>query len=221
MTNDSSVRLNDSTRVEVFSDGVFAIVITILVLELRVPPHPPGQLLAALLHQWTSLLAFLVSFLYIGIVWMNHYALFARIRYVNLGLRWINMGILMTTALLPFPTGVLAEALREGNAADQQVAVALYALTAGLMSAAWLAVFPYLRDHPELVEEDTPSVYFHQQRMRPLTGVILYVVAAIVGVFHPWTGVLLFVGMVLYHALTSEGLHSAPFIGRFFRKSAP
>jgi uncharacterized membrane protein len=215
-----NVRLSDSTRVEAFSDGVFAIVITILVLELRVPPHQPGQLLGALLHQWTSLLAFIVSFLYIGIVWMNHHALFARVRYVDRGLHWINMGILMTTALLPFPTAVLADAFREGDLADQRVAVALYAITAGLMSAAWLAAFPYLRDHPQLVEEDTQPDYFHLQRTRPWTGVVLYFAAAVVGAFHPWSGIALFLVMVLYHALTSEGLHSAPVIGRFFRKPA-
>jgi uncharacterized membrane protein len=216
-TGSSSIRLNDSTRVETFSDGVFAIVITILVLELRVPAHEPGELLSALLHQWASLLGFVVSFVYIGIVWMNHHALFTRIRYVDRGLHWINMGILMTTALLPFPTAVLADALREADLADQRVAVALYALTAGLMSAAWLAVFPYLRDHPQLLEEDTPPTYFHLQRMRPWTGVILYLVAALIGAFHPWAGLLLFVVMVLYHALTSEGLQDAPLIGRWFK----
>jgi uncharacterized membrane protein len=212
----SHVRLSDSTRVEAFSDGVFAIVITILVLELRVPAHEPGQLLSALLHQWAGLLGFVVSFLYIGIVWMNHHALFTRVRFVDRGLHWINMGILMTTALLPFPTSVLADALREGNLADQRVAVALYALSAGLMSAVWLAVFPYLRDHPHLLERDTTPAYFHQQRMRPWTGVILYFVAAFTGAFVPWAGLLLLVVMVLYHALTSEGLQDAPLIGRFF-----
>jgi len=213
-----ATKLSESTRVEMFSDGVFAIVSTILVIELQVPHHEPGQLLPALLHQWASLLGYVVSFIYIGIAWMNHHALFNRVQYVNLGLQWINLGILLTTALLPFPTGVLAEALREGNLADQQVAVALYALTAGLMSAAWLPVFPYLRDHPELIEEGTESAYFHMQRMRPWTGVILYLLAAAVGAFYPWGGLLLFLVMMLYHAVTSEGLQNAPVLGRLFNE---
>lgn len=197
-----------------FSDGVFAIAITILVLELRVPHHQPGQLLPALLHQWGSLLAYVASFIYIGIVWMNHHALFARVRYVNLGLQWINLGILLTTALLPFPTGVLAEALSEGNLADLQVAVALYALTACAMSAAWIPIFPYLRDHPELVQDGTESCYFHLQRMRPWTGVGLYLLGAVVGAFYPLAGLLLFLVMMLFHAITSEGSQTGPILGR-------
>lgn len=188
-----------------FSDGVFAIAITILVLELRVPPHAPGQLFSALLHQWASLLGYVVSFAYIGIAWMNHQALFARLRFVSAGLQWINLGILLTTALLPFPTGVLAEALREGSLLDQQVAVALYALTACLMSAAWLPIFPYLRDHPELAAEGSPPMYFHLQRTRPWTGVALYLLGAVVGAFYPVVGLLLFVAMMMFHAVTSEG----------------
>lgn len=214
--NEHGVKLSDSTRVEAFSDGVFSIAITLLVIELRVGPHEHGRLLPAVLHQWPALLGFIISFLYVGIAWMNHHAVFARVRYVNRGLQWINMGILLTTALLPFSTGVLADALREGDLADQQVAVALYALTAGVMSAAWLPLFPYLRDNPHLLEEGTDPAYFHAQRARPWTGVTLYLFAAAVGAFYPWVGLLIFLVMVLYHALTSEGLQDAPVLGRLF-----
>lgn len=210
MTQSTPARgLRKKERTTLFSDGVFAIAITILVLELRVPPHEPGQLLQALLHQWASLLGYVVSFIYIGIAWLNHEAVFARLRFVDLRLQWINLGILMTTALLPFPTGVLAEALGEGNLADQQTAVALYALTACLMSAAWLPIFTYLRDHPELVDDATPPAYFHLQRMRPWTGIGLYLSGAVVGAFYPVIGLLLFMVMVLYHACTSEGRQTA------------
>ena len=210
----AGVKLSDSTRVEAFSDGVFSIAITLLVIELRVGPHEHGQLLPAVLHQWPALLGFVISFVYIGIAWMNHHAVFARIRYVNRGLHWVNMGILLTTALLPFSTGVLADALRESHLPDQRVAVALYALTAGVMSAAWIPLFPYLRNHPELLEEGQEPSYFHGQRSRPWTGVILYLLAALVGAFYPWVGLLLFLVMVAYHGLTSEGLQQAPFLGR-------
>jgi uncharacterized membrane protein len=179
------VRLTDSSRVEAFTDGVFAIVITILVLELRPPEHEDGGLLRGLLSQWASYLAFLMSFLYVGIVWMNHHALFSRVRFVDRGLQWVNFSILLTAAVVPFPTAVLAEALHGGNPTDQRAAVALYALVAGLMSAAWIAVFPYLRDHPQLVEPGTDPTYFHAQRMRPWTGVILYTAAGLLGLLAP------------------------------------
>jgi hypothetical protein len=121
---------------------------------------------------------------------------------------------LLTTALLPVPTGVLAEALSEGNLADLQVAVALYALTACVMSAAWVPIFPYLRDHPELVQEGAEPCYFHLQRMRPWTGVGLYLLGAAVGVLYPLAGLLLFVVMILFHAITSEGPSNVSVLGR-------
>ena len=208
------VRLTDSSRVEAFTDGVFAIVITILVLELRPPEHEDGGLLRGLLSQWASYLAFLMSFLYVGIVWMNHHALFSRVRFVDRGLQWVNFSILLTAVVLPFPTAVLAEALHGGNPTDQRAAVALYALVAGLMSAAWIAVFPYLRDHPQLVEPETDPAYFHAQRIRPWTGVILYTAAGLLGLLAPLIGLILFVVMIVFHGLTSDGVHEAPSIRR-------
>jgi uncharacterized membrane protein len=208
------VRLTDSSRVEAFTDGVFAIVITILVLELRPPEHEDGGLLRGLLSQWAFYLAFLMSFLYVGIVWMNHHALFSRVRFVDRGLQWVNFSILLTAAVLPFPTAVLAEALHGGNPTDQRAAVALYALVAGLMSAAWIAVFPYLRDHPQLVEPGTDPAYFHAQRIRPWTGVILYTAAGLLGLLAPLIGLILFVVMIVFHGLTSDGVHEAPSLRR-------
>jgi uncharacterized membrane protein len=208
------VRLTDSSRVEAFTDGVFAIVITILVLELRPPEHEDGGLLRGLLSQWAFYLAFLMSFLYVGIVWMNHHALFSRVRFVDRGLQWVNFSILLTAAVLPFPTAVLAEALHGGNPTDQRAAVALYALVAGLMSAAWIAVFPYLRDHPQLVEPGTDPAYFHAQRIRPWTGVILYTAAGLLGLLAPLIGLILFVVMIVFHGLTSDGVHETPSLRR-------
>lgn len=70
------VRLTDSARVEIFSDAVMAIVLTLLVLELRVPPHEPGRLPAVLAQMWPSVVAFLISYLRVGVIWLNHHDLF-------------------------------------------------------------------------------------------------------------------------------------------------
>jgi uncharacterized membrane protein len=218
-SSQDDARLTEPARTEALSDGVFAITITLLVLEIHRPEdYQPGHLLHALLGNWPSYLAYAVSFLYIGVLWLNHHSLFAKLRRVNLGFRWINLGILFTTAILPFPTAVLASALGPGtNSYDQRVAVTVYALAAAAMSASWLPVFPYLRDHQELLKPTATAGYFRAERLRPVIGVALYGLAVpVVWFLGPAVGLSFFVIMIIFHAVTSEGLHESP-LGRLFR----
>src|SRR6266511_2340537 len=106
-----SAGLMSSQRVGAFSDGVFAIAITLLVLDLGVPPREElreGGLAAALAHQWPSYLAYLVSFLIIGIIWVNHHTVFDKVRFVDRPVLFANLAVLLTTSVIPFPTHLLA-----------------------------------------------------------------------------------------------------------------
>ncbi|RKR87365.1 putative membrane protein [Micromonospora pisi] len=194
-----------------FSDGVLAIVITLLVLELRLPEHAPGQLFHSLLHEWPSYLAFVVSFVYVGVIWLSHHALLRLVRAMTLGLVWINLGILFGAVIIPFPTAVLASALAKGGDDDLRVAVVFYALSAALMSAPWLFFFRYLRRHPALLEHDITETYVRTQFQRPVTGLVLYGLSGLLGWFvHPLVGLGGIIVMIIYHAVTSGGLRKAP-----------
>ncbi|WP_030902738.1 TMEM175 family protein [Streptomyces sp. NRRL F-5126] len=216
--SNGDLRLSDTNRVEAFSDAVFAIVVTLLVLDLRAPRYRPGDLLSALASQWPAYVAFLVSFVYVGVIWLNHHALFRRIRRLDLGMQWINLIILLSAVIVPFPTAVLSSALASGDSRhDARVAVVLYALVAAVMAAPWWGVFTYLRRHPDLLEPGVPSAYIKAQRIRPLTGLGLYVLCGVGGWFiSPAVGLGCIGAVILYHALTSEGLHENP-LGRILR----
>src|SRR5438552_9714191 len=132
---DIGTRLSQTGRVEAFSDGVMAIAITLLVLDLKVPSdsetRDAGSLIAALGYHWPSYLAYLAAFLTIGIIWLNHRAFVDKVRRFDSRLHWLNLALLLGIATLPFPTALLAAYLAEGGA-PASTAAAVY----GLLSVA-------------------------------------------------------------------------------------
>ncbi|WP_199853874.1 TMEM175 family protein [Plantactinospora sp. BB1] len=205
----------DTGRAEGFSDGVLAIVITLLVLDLRMPEVEPGRLLSELLEQWPSYAAYVASYLYIAVVWLNHKATFGRIRRADRGLHWMNLLVLFSTALLPFPTSVLSRALQEHNLADQRVAAALYALVGAVLSASWLAFYHYLATHRELLVDGVDERFFPSERLRAVIGLVLYAVAGLLGVLvTPLASLVIFILLPPFYGLTSGGLYSAPLVSR-------
>lgn len=137
-----------TNRLEAFSDGVFAIAITLLVLDLHVSAEP-GRLGHALVQEWPHYATFVVTFFTIGIIWVNHHSQFTLIAQVDRPLLFLNLTLLMTVVLIPFPTGLLAVHLRAGS--DQHVAAAVYSGTFLLMGLSFFAVWRYAAANPHLL----------------------------------------------------------------------
>jgi uncharacterized membrane protein len=155
-------RLVPSSRTEMISDGVFAIAIILLVLDLRVP-GPAQQAAAsgalqAILEEWRSYASYRVTFFTVAYVWMNHHALFNRIRFVDPLLQWINMAILLGVCLAPFPNALVADATRSGlDSEAAKAATAIYAMIFALATAPWFFFWNRLARHPELLEATAPA----------------------------------------------------------------
>ncbi len=113
-------------RLEAFSDGVFAIAITLLVIEIRPPELEGGESLAhGLWEQWPHYLGYFLSFLILGVMWLNHHRILEPARRVDGIVLVLNLNLLLWAVLIPFPTAVVADFLRDGGA-DAETAVALY-----------------------------------------------------------------------------------------------
>src|SRR3954469_17222873 len=102
-------------RLETFSDGVFEIAVTLLILEIGVPHVARGDLAHALVKLWPSYATYVVSFFTIGIIWVNHHSQFMQIERADRVLLFLNLYLLMWVAFIPFPTALLAEYLRAGR----------------------------------------------------------------------------------------------------------
>jgi uncharacterized membrane protein len=139
----------DTVRLVAFTDGVFAITITLLVLEIR-PPTDDRNLVHGLVALWPSYLAYAVTFLFIGQVWVNHHVMFDHIRAADRTVLFLNTVLLMVVAFLPFATSVLAEALRSGR--GQRTAVGFYGIAFGLTALTFNAVWQYAWRHRLLSE---------------------------------------------------------------------
>ena len=186
----------ETGRMEAFSDGVFAIAITLLILEVSVPESAFEDLWSGIAHEWPSYLAYVTSFLTIGGIWAAHHGMFRRLQYANQRLMLLNLLLLMAVAFLPFPTKLMAEAIHNEEAA--RTAVIFYGGTllviSLLLSALWGSVF--LDRHvlrPEVTEEEikaialaaTPSIGFYVAIIAlaffaPRVAIFGYLVIAIV-----------------------------------------
>jgi uncharacterized membrane protein len=175
-------------RLEAFSDGVFAIAITLLILEIRVPhAGAEGGLWAGLVALWPSYLAFTLSFFVILIMWINHHELMRLVRAVGYLFLFANGLVLLTVTFVPFPTAVLAEHLAT---AEASAAVTFYCGTFIVNSVAWGLLFTTIV-RGRLFRADVDAETIGRIRRAYLAGPLVYVVATLVALVQPALGLAL------------------------------
>ena len=168
-------------RILALSDGVFAIAITLLILEIAVPATTSAAgLPRALLGLWPRYLAYVLSFLVIARFWMTHRLAFRLIARDDAVLVWLNLLLLMFVAFLPFPTAVV------GAHAGSPAAAVLYATSAGLASTASAAYWWYASGRGRLLRPDVGRAQIRAMRARGLSGPVLFALTLPIAVFAPY-----------------------------------
>jgi len=175
-----------TTRFETFSDGVFAIAATLLVLEFSV--SPTGDLGKHLIHLWPSYLAYVTSFVTIGIIWMNHHHAVSLIARTDRTFLFVNNLLLMTVAFLPFPTKLVADYL--GKDGEKAAALA-YTATFVLMSVIYNAWWRYASGERRLIAEDVPDSALDAISRAFNPGIPMYAATFVVAFFSPLAAVVL------------------------------
>jgi uncharacterized membrane protein len=187
----------DTGRLEAFSDGVFAIAITLLILEVRVEQSPEQSLAAALHHALPEIGAYVASFLQIGIMWANHHALFRLIDRADQLLLLFNLLLLGCVSFLPLPTRLVAE---HTSGVDARTAVLLYGGTLTANAIAFNLIWRRVV-HAGLLVDGVHPAFVRDVNVRYLLGLIAYAAATLVAFVSPLAAVLLTVALALMFLL--------------------
>lgn len=189
-------------RLEAFSDGVFAVAITLLVLDLKVPSTVVGgpTLLRELTRQWPSYAAYVVSFLTIGIIWINHHAMFRRLASVDHAIMTLNLLLLLSVGLLPHATSLMAAYLKASR--GQHLAAALYSGAFLLMSLAFAALNRHiLFAKAHLLSDPMTRQARRAILLRSLSGLIPYALATALAAVSAYVTLAICGAVAVYYAL--------------------
>lgn len=190
----------NKSRLENLSDAIFAIILTLLIIEFRVPhlehPASPEELGQALMGMVPHLLSWLNSFFTIIVIWLNHHRFFQMFRTVDHGLFWWNSLLMLWVALIPFPTAMMGELI------DNPLAVSLYGGLMFLQALTWMGGRLYLLHHLHLFHDHVSIEAFRQGTWATLVfGPLAYGTAAGLAWVHPYLGLAIYLLIALYFIL--------------------
>lgn len=188
-------RLSEKARVEAFSDAVFAIGLTLLVLGLR-SDAGRGAFLHAMAHQWPAYVAYFAAFLNISAIWINHHDLFSRVKRVDNPLLALNLFALFVASVFSWPAAVIGSAIQGGDHHDQVFAVTLFAGIGFTVPLSFIVLYSYLFRKPQLLDEAADVAYMRAGIKRALISVGLYPVTVLLAVsLSPVVSLALFVAI--------------------------
>jgi uncharacterized membrane protein len=187
----------NKARVETFTDGVFAIAITLLVLTIG-QPGDTRDLAHLLARQWPSFAAYVVSFAVIGIMWVNHHTVFSHLERIDRGVFYLNLILLMTVVFIPYPTGVFGQALRTGNGAT--TAAVFYSAAMTVNGFAWSALWLYASVGRRLLNADFPEGQRGTATLLFSAGALVYAIAIGVAFINPYACLAFHAALAVYYA---------------------
>ena len=196
-------------RLEAFSDGVFAVAITLLVLEIKVPEGAGQDLPHRLAEQWPSYVSYLVSFFVIGVIWMNHRAVFAHLSRADRPLIGLNLFLLLWVVLIPWATELLANYMREGGAAERAAAL-VYTGTMTMMGSAFGALWIYASRGRRLLGVELSDAEIRSRTRSFAIGAPVYALAALVAIVSAPASLAINALLAIYYALPSGGMMRDP-----------
>jgi TMEM175 potassium channel family protein len=191
----------DTGRVEAFSDGVFAIAITLLILAVGIEEAlTQGDLGHELLHLWPAYVAYTVSFVTVGIMWINHHQIFRHFERVDRPLLLLNIFLLMLISFTPFPTRVVAQHME--NPSDREAAALLYGSTMTLTAICFFSVWFY--GSRRLLRPDTDRREVSGITRSYLPGAPMYATATLIALISPIASLVIFAALTVFYAVSSS-----------------
>jgi uncharacterized membrane protein len=185
-------------RLEAFSDGVFAIAITLLVLTIP-QPHNYHHLGRTLTNQWPAYAAYIVSFAVIGIMWLNHHTMFGHFEHADRNLVFLNLALLATIVFVPYPTGVFGAALQRGH--GERVAAVFYSIVMTINAVAWAAIWLYGSIRRRLLGPAFPEEQRRRATVMFNIGPFVYAMTIVVALINAYACLALHGALAVYYGL--------------------
>ena len=187
-------------RLETLSDGVIAIAATLLVLDLgHLRVGGGNSVFDAVLDEWPSLLAYLMSFTVIGLIWVAHHAMFERISSVDRPLLFLNLGLLLVIGFIPWPTSVLSEFIDEGGTNAAQ-ATALYSVTMTIIGLLFMGMWWHLARNPDHTIESVTETQLRRSLKLSSVSPIVYGLSIPLAFVSPYLCLLVYASLAAYFA---------------------